>query len=211
LTERIAKRWVSRLLLLNVESLMSSPVVTTIGDSTVSECIKLMLEKEIGSLIVVEENKPIGIVTRRNLFDQIIMKGTSLTKTKASDIMSSPVLTVKPRDKIDYAVKVMRGKGTTAVLVLDGSRLVGILTETDIRLRLRIDPLSYRSILKRYLVDTFAYIVFWSGFTVVIQVFIVGISMDKFVESSILGFIVTVVFSGLFGRFLDLLRNKFKA
>lgn len=190
---------------------MSSPVVTTIGDATVSECIELMLEKGIGSLIVVAENKPIGIVTRRDLFDRIIMKGTSLTETKASYIMSSPVVTVKPRDKIDYAVKIMRGKGITAVLVMDGSRLVGMLTETDIRLRLRIDPLSYRSILKRYLIDTLAYMVFWPGFTVVIQVFIVGISMDKFVQSSILGFIVTVLLSGLFGRFLDLLRNKFKA
>ncbi|MFH0748709.1 MAG: CBS domain-containing protein [Candidatus Bathyarchaeota archaeon] len=156
------------------------------GDATVSECIKLMLEKGIGNLIVVAENKPIGIVTRRNLFGQIIMKDTSLLERKVSDIMSSPVVTVKPRDKIDYAVNVMREKGITAVLVMDGSRLVGTLLETDIRLRLRFDPLSYRSILKRYLVDTFAYMVFWPGFTVVIQVFLVGIPLDKFVQSSIL-------------------------
>jgi CBS domain-containing protein len=190
---------------------MSSPVVTTIGDAAVSECIELMLEKRIGSLIVVAENKPIGLITRRGLFDQIITKGASITETKASDIMSSPVVTVKPKDKIDYAVKIMREKGITELLVMEGSRIVGILTETDIRLRLRIDPLSYRSLLKRYLVDTFAYMLFWSGFTVIIQLFIVGISIDKFVQLSILGFIVTVLLSGLFGRFLDFLRDKFKA
>ena len=205
------KWWVSRLLLSNVESVMSSPVVTIIGDSTVSEVVGLMLESGIGSLVVVAGNKPIGIVTRRDLFNRAIMKGALLTETKVSEIMSSPLITVKPRDKVDYAVKIMREKKITRVLVMDGSKLTGILTQTDIRLRLGTNPLSYRSILKRYFVDTFAYIVFWSGLTVIIQLFIVGIPIDKFVASSILGFILTVILSGLYGRFLDIIRNKLRA
>jgi len=189
---------------------MSTPVVATMGDATVLQCIELMLEKRVGSLVVVVGNKPIGIVTRQELFNRIITKGVSLTQTKAIDIMSSPVIIVKPHDKIDQTVKLMRQKGVAEVLIMEGSRFMGLLTETDIKVRLKVDPLSYMGILKRYLVDTLAYIVFWSGFTVIIQVLIVGISMEKFVQSSILGFIVTVLLSGLFGRFLDLCRNKFK-
>ena len=190
---------------------MSHPVVVVLAETTAAECIETMLDRGIGSLIVVSGNKPVGIVTRRDIFYEIMKKSTSLTGTKVGDIMSSPLVTVKPSDKINYAVTVMRDTGIGRVLVTDGIKPLGIVTQTDIKLRLGTSSLTVRNMFKRYLIDTFAYVVFWSGFTVLIQVFIVGISFDKFVASSALGFIVTIIVGGLFGRFLDVMRNMFKA
>lgn len=200
-----------RFLIPTVQSVMSSPVDTIKVNSTVSDAIDLMMDKKIGSLVVISQGKPVGIFTRRDLFNRALNTGDSLKEIQIRDVISSPVVTVNSGDKVNLMIKTMRKHGVTRAVVMDGARLAGILTETDIRLRLPRHLISYKSIVKRYVVDTIAYILFWSGITVVIQVFIVGISLKQFVASSLLGFIVTVFLGGIYGRFLDLLRSKFKS
>jgi len=193
-----------------VEDAMSKPVVTIGEDATILEAVNLMNDRRIGSLVVIVDGKPAGIFTRSDLMRRVLERGVSLTETKVGDVMSSPIVTVRPNDKVDSAVEVMRENKVTRAVVLDDSRLVGILTQTDIRLRLSISQLSYKHAMKRYIVDTFAYIVFWSGITVIIQLFIVGITLEKFVASSLLGLVATILLAGIYGRFLDMIRNKFK-
>lgn len=96
------------------------------------------------------------------------------------------------------------------MIVMDGLNPVGILTETDIKLKLSRSSLSYRLIFKKYLVDALAYIVFWSWISVLIQVFIVRIPFKKFVLSSFFGFIATILAGGIFGSFLDKFRTKLR-
>jgi len=62
---------------------------------------------------------------------------------------------------------------------------------------------------KGYIVDTLAYISFWSFLTYFINVILVGIPIGQFIASSILGLIVTSALAGVFGRYLDYVRKKF--
>ena len=58
------------------------------------------------------------------------------------------------------------------------------------------------------LVDTIAYVSFWSGLSFIINVLIVGIELNKFVTSSVIGFALSLVLGGPFGRYLDIFREK---
>lgn len=201
------QRAVSRFFIPKVDDIISKPATTIREDETILDAVKLMDDKKIDSLVVTVGCKPAGIFTRNDLIS-ILEKGDSLTETKVGDMISSPIVTVRKSDKVDSAVEVMREKQVTGVVVLSGPKIVGILTQTDIRLSK--SQLSYRRVLKKYVADTFAYMVFWSGITFLIQVLLLGITIEKFVVSSLLGFVATILLAGIYGQFLDFVRNKFK-
>lgn len=205
LIERVCRRIIPR-----IEDVMSKPVITVEVGASVMDVVNLMYDERMGSVVVTKEDEPVGIFTRRDLMERVLMRQASLTETKVGDVMSSPIMTANPRDDVIKAIETMRRNRVTRVVVLDESKPVGILTETDIELKVPKSSLSYRLAFKRYVVDTLAYIVFWSWITVVVQIYIVGIPVEKFVASSALGFIITMFLGGLFGRFLDTLRARFE-
>ncbi|MCW4041171.1 MAG: L-alanine exporter AlaE [Candidatus Bathyarchaeota archaeon] len=133
-----------------------------------------------------------------------------LSETNIHTLMSSPIITIESHDDVQSLIRVMQVNNVTRAVVVDSTQLVGIVTETDIQLRLSRHQQTYTGLFKRYTVDTLAYILFWSGITILIQVYLVGISYEQFLTSSILGFLVTLGIGGVYGRFLDLLRKRFE-
>lgn len=202
--------WVSRHIIPRIEDVMSKPIITVEVDASVMDVVRLMYDRRVGSVVVTKEGKPVGIFTRRDLMERVLMRYASLTEVKVGDVMSFPIMAVKQGASVAEAVKIMEKNGVTRVVVLEDSKTVGIVTETDIETKLSKCSLSYRLALKRFVVDTLAQVVFWSWISLYIRLCIVGIPFEKLVAESVLGFVATLLLGGFFGRFLDALRTRFR-
>jgi len=116
---------------------MVKQVITTRKDSTVEEAVKLMNEREIGCLIVTENDRPIGILTERDLLKRILVKSKDLKGMKVQDVMSMPLISVEPNVQIGDASRLMFQKNIKKMPIVKRGELVGLVTLTDI---LRIQP-----------------------------------------------------------------------
>jgi len=207
---RSLERTIESLFIPTVRDVMTSPVVTIRPTASVTEAVDLMIEKHIGSVVVVEKGRPIGIFTEDDLFNRVLRAGAPPEETKVGSAMTQPAMTLKPEDSISHAIGRMRDEKVNHAVIMRGEELVGIVTMTDIRLKYSRAYTHPRLLLKRYVVDTVAYISFWSGISFVIQVMIVGLTFQQLVAGSAIGFAVQVALGGPFGRYLDMLRSRFE-
>ena len=107
--------------------------VWSIGpNATVIDAIRLMDEKNVGALPVVDNGKLVGIVSERDYTRKIILKGRSSKDTPVSDIMIKQVLTVNPSTSITECIRTMTDRRVRHLPVLDGSNLIGILSIGDV-------------------------------------------------------------------------------
>jgi CBS domain-containing protein len=125
----------------NVGDAMSSPVITVNEETNVRDSAILMTDKGIGSLIVLEDGKPVGIVTKRDMIKRIVSECKDPCGTKIRDIMTSPVITTSKDVGILSAMRTMREHQISQLLVLDGDRMVGVISERDL-----IKAVSYASL-----------------------------------------------------------------
>jgi CBS domain-containing protein len=110
---------------------MTSVVITITPDATMQEAAIVMGKKHIGSLIVMSDNAPAGIITERDLLTKILACSKDPTKEKVGENMTSPLISIGPEAKIkEAAQKMFRNKGRLAVI--DSGELIGILTGSDL-------------------------------------------------------------------------------
>jgi CBS domain-containing protein len=117
---------------LKVEDVMVKEVITIDEHSTVKEAAEVMNKFEIGCLIAVRKGKAMGIVTERDLLKRVVAEAKDATKTEVKDIMSSPLVVVEPSTDLEEAVKLMFQMKIKKLPVVDGKRLVGLISLTDI-------------------------------------------------------------------------------
>lgn len=115
-----------------VRDIMVSPPVTAAPDLSILDAARLMRERDIGSLIVGDAMRPVGIVTERDLVGKVVAEGRDPRATRLGDLMSSPLLTVPPTMDVMDAARAMARHHVRRLPVLNGSRLLGIVTERDI-------------------------------------------------------------------------------
>ena len=144
LTFRKVQDFWRRVLLPNVDSIMSHPVETINDSATVLDAIDLMIDEKVGSLVVMKVNKPVGIFTRRDFY-RAVKQRFPLSKTNICILMSAPIITIGSNDDVQSLIRVMQANNVTRAVVVDGTRLVGIVTETDIQLRLPRHQRNYAS------------------------------------------------------------------
>jgi CBS domain-containing protein len=125
----------------NVGDAMSSPVITVDGETNVRDSATLMSEKGIGSLIVLRRGKPVGIVTKRDIIKRVVSECKDPCGTKIRDIMTSPVITTSKDVGILSAMRTMREHQISQMLVLEGDKMAGIISERDL-----IKAVSYASL-----------------------------------------------------------------
>ncbi len=101
-------------------------------DASVLEAIKLMAEKEVGALLVMTGEKPVGIVSERDYARKVILKGRSSQKTPIQDIMTTHVVCVSPNQSIEECMALMTEKHIRHLPVMDGERLRGMLSIGDL-------------------------------------------------------------------------------
>ncbi|MEM1985671.1 MAG: CBS domain-containing protein [Nitrososphaeria archaeon] len=117
---------------LTVRQVMNSPVITGKPNETVRDIAKKMTANEVGSIVIVENGKPVGMVTDGDIIDRVISKGLNPDEVKAKDIMSTPILTVDSEATIVDAAKYMRKNRVKRVGVTYKGRIEGILSIWDI-------------------------------------------------------------------------------
>jgi CBS domain-containing protein len=118
---------------LKIESVMVVDVVTVEAEATVREAVELMNRNEIGCLVVVdEEEKPVGIVTERDLLKRVLADRKDPVRAKVKDIMSKPLVTGTPHMDIEAAVRLMFKHKIKKLPVVEDGRLVGLVTLTDL-------------------------------------------------------------------------------
>ena len=117
---------------LKVEDVMVKEVITIDENATVKEAAEVMNKFEIGCLIAVRKGKAMGIITERDLLKRVVAESRNASKTKVKDVMSTPLVVVEPEMELDEAVKLMFQMKVKKLPVVDGKRLVGLITLTDI-------------------------------------------------------------------------------
>ena len=113
-----------------VKDLMTKNVVTIDVNKTVVEAAALMSENDIGDLIVMDDNTPVGIVTERDLVRRVLAEGKS-ANSKVSEVMTRPLKVIDPEAPIKEAARRMVNKRIRRLPVIKNNKLVGIITAAD--------------------------------------------------------------------------------
>ncbi len=115
-----------------VVEIMSTSPITIRVDATVAEAAALMRDKHVGSLVVLQDSRPAGIVTERDIVSKVAALDRSSQATTVQEIMSSPLVAVHPHQEVAEAAKVMAARKIRRLPVIKEGQLVGMLTENDI-------------------------------------------------------------------------------
>ncbi len=115
-----------------VGELMTTEVVTVARDATVRDALRAMIEHDIGSVVVAERDAAVGVFTERDV-TRHLLTDTAMLDEPIQRLMSTPPITVAPGDQVADAFELMNGGRIRRLPVVDGGRLVGIVTEGDLR------------------------------------------------------------------------------
>ena len=117
---------------MSVREIMEVNVVTVPPDATVREVAISMSKMDIGSLIIVDKDRPVGIITETDIVTRVIAEDKDPSSTKVVDVMSSPLIHITPDTALTEAMRVMARSGIRRVAVLKNNSLAGIITSRDI-------------------------------------------------------------------------------
>ncbi len=114
-----------------VQQMMSSPVVQVAPDDSVADALRAMIAAGIGAVVVVKDGRPVGVFTERDVSRKILDDRVLLVR-RVGDVMSAPVVSVAPTDEVVFIFGLMTDKRIRRLPVVEGDRLVGIITERDL-------------------------------------------------------------------------------
>lgn len=114
-----------------VSAIMSTKVVTVKSTEKASKALQMMVRHKIGSIVVVDKGKPVGILTERDVTTRMA-KGQNVRGMAVRNIMSKPLVTIGPSAQIWQAVEQMVRKDIRRLPVMEGDRLAGMVTERDV-------------------------------------------------------------------------------
>ena len=101
-------------------------------DDTVLDAIKVLAKKDIGALIVIKADRPVGIFSERDYARNVYLKGKSSLDTAVRDVMVAPVICVKPVQTVDECMALMTAKRFRHLPIMDGDELVGMVSIGDL-------------------------------------------------------------------------------
>lgn len=101
-------------------------------DESVYAAIKLMADKDVGSLLVMDGDKLVGIITERHYARDVMLKGRTSPQTPVRDIMETDVVCVGPHETVDGALEVMTHERVRHLPVLNGEKIIGIVSIGDL-------------------------------------------------------------------------------
>jgi CBS domain-containing protein len=120
-----------------VRDIMTKQIVMIDHDKSALEAAKTMAEKGISSVFVVRDGQPVGIASERDFIKKICAKELPVAQVKMSDIMSKILTTADPDTPIEVAVQRMVNHKIRRLPIMEGGKLVGIITVTDLAKYLR--------------------------------------------------------------------------
>jgi CBS domain-containing protein len=112
--------------------LKSNNIWSVTSDATVYSALKLMADKDIGALLVMQNNKLSGIFTERDYARKVILDGLSSHSCCVSDIMTAKVLCVKSSTTVEECMALMTNKRIRHLPVIDGDQVIGLISIGDL-------------------------------------------------------------------------------
>lgn len=115
-----------------VRDIMQKNVITIQENKSALDAAKLIAEKDISFLVIVKDDKPIGVVTERDFVRKIAAEDKNAAEVPLSDIMSYKFRWVEPSTDIEDAVQKMLNHNIRRLIVLENEKLAGVITQTDL-------------------------------------------------------------------------------
>ena len=124
-------------------------------DTTVLVALQLMADRKIGALLVLDEEKLVGVFSERDYARKVILEGKSSKDTPVSDIMSSPIVCVVPDQTTEQCMSLMTEKRVRHLPVIDGEKVIGIISIGDVVKAVIADREDVIEHLEQYITGTF--------------------------------------------------------
>jgi len=118
-----------------VRDIMSKDLRVVRSDTIMKEVVATMNKYDVGSIIVVQSGRPIGIITERDILTRMVEDNLAPDTITARHVMTSPVITISENASIEEAARFMATKKAKRLPVMSDAKLVGILTFTDIAVK----------------------------------------------------------------------------
>jgi len=114
-----------------VRDIMNSPVVSASPNDTIHDIAKKMKEENIGSIVIMEKDKPVGIVTDWDIVTRAIVNDSKPSQVKAKDVMKE-IYTIESEESITEAARLLRKHNIKRLGVVYKNRLAGIISSSDV-------------------------------------------------------------------------------
>ena len=114
------------------------PTWTLSSNNTVRQALQLMADKNIGAIVIKDQDKLIGIFSERDYARKVVLKGKNSNDTKLAEVMSKEVITISSDMQIDACMQLMTDKRVRHLPVVDNGKSIGIISIGDV-VRLMID------------------------------------------------------------------------
>jgi len=115
-----------------LKSKSNTQVYTTVPSATVLDAIKLMAERSIGALLVMQGDNVVGIVTERDYARKVVLKGRASNATPVSDIMTTSVMYVRPDTTNEQCMALMTENRLRHLPVMENDKLIGLVSIGDL-------------------------------------------------------------------------------
>ncbi|PIX51167.1 MAG: hypothetical protein COZ52_00315, partial [Candidatus Aenigmarchaeota archaeon CG_4_8_14_3_um_filter_37_24] len=117
---------------MQVKDAMNPKVISASKDISIKEAARTLTKHEIGSLIIVEDEKIVGVITESDIIRKVVATGLDPSVTLVEEMMTKDVITIDADAELNDACQTMVDHKIKRLPVLDGGQLVGIITTTDI-------------------------------------------------------------------------------
>lgn len=120
-------------------------------DAWVNDAVGVMVEQGIGSLVVLRDARMVGLITERDVLRGMHTGGCSLCDVRVSDLMEKEPVIVGPEDSVDFARDVMTRNHISHLVVMEGNRLVNVISFHDVARACLREANFENTLLKRYI------------------------------------------------------------
>jgi CBS domain-containing protein len=109
-----------------------SEVFSIVSTITVYDAIKVMGEKNIGSVLIIEDTVLKGVLSERDYARKIVLKDKMSKKTLVAEIMDTDLVTVRPTDNIESCMELMSDKHVRHLPVIEDNKVIGVISMSDV-------------------------------------------------------------------------------
>ena len=124
-------------------------------DTTVLNALQVMADRKIGALLVLEEDKLVGVFSERDYARKVVLKGKSSKDTPVGDVMSSKIVCVVPDQTTELCMSLMTEKRVRHLPVVEGNKVIGIISIGDVVKAVIADREDVIEQLEQYITGSF--------------------------------------------------------